>query len=276
MKNANYFFLVIVLFLTSCTNSEVKNKTVVESVPMRDTVAAYLNIDLSDILGKKEAVDISIAYDQYFKKSKKFLGYELKPLLDSIIKVKQLDTTGLSLVFECIDGYKPVMALSKAFGKNRGYIVFKDKEAKDNRNWADSLTRKFSPYYLVWENVDSADHSFPWPYGLTKIQMVPTADEYQKIYPFKDPSVMKGFTLFKDNCNKCHAVNRVGGVMGPEFNIPKSITEYWQEEDIVRFAQNPKSYRISSQMPPLGSTVKQEELTEIVHYLKYMAKNKIN
>lgn len=47
--------------------------------------------------------------------------------------------------------------------------------------------------------------------------------QYRSTYPFNNPSLISGFTLFRDHCMKCHAVNGIGGSMGPEFNFPKSI-----------------------------------------------------
>ena len=56
--------------------------------------------------------------------------------------------------------------------------------------------------------------------------------------------------------------------MGPEFNFPKSITEYWKKEDIYNFLRNPQSYRYSAKMPAVK--LSREDFEEIYGYLKAM------
>ena len=92
---------------------------------------------------------------------------------------------------------------------------------------------------------------------------------YQGIYPSDDLSLVNGFNLFRTHCMKCHSMNTVGGTMGPDFNVPRNITEYWKEEDIIAFAKNPKSIRANSNMPAMPS-IPDPDYTEIIRYLKYM------
>jgi mono/diheme cytochrome c family protein len=275
--------LTILLFalaaIFSCKNADVKAKENVPTITATtDATGQDVVIDLAEVLKKmpkKTLTDVSIDYDHFYKKPKTFVGYDFRPLLDSAIKRANFDTTNALMVFECIDGYKPSMALWKAYAGNKSYVVFKDKDAKSGKNWLDSLETTFPPYYLTWQGVKLGDHSFSFPYGLTAIRLTPAVSELKNIYPSKNPEFVKGFTLFKENCNKCHAVNHIGGIMGPEFNIPKNITEYWTETDILNFSQNPQSYRISSVMPAMNETVSVEETKEIIGYLKFMASNKI-
>jgi cytochrome c2 len=74
---------------------------------------------------------------------------------------------------------------------------------------------------------------------------------------------------------KCHGINKVGGVMGPEFNYPKNITEYWDTEDIWAFVQNPQSFRYSSSMPA-QTDLKREGFDEIIAYLEVMKDYKLD
>jgi cytochrome c2 len=60
--------------------------------------------------------------------------------------------------------------------------------------------------------------------------------------------------------------------MGPELNYPKSVTEYWKENELVDYIVNPASFRNKVKMPTLGLTKQQSQ--EIVDYLKYMSENK--
>ena len=256
------------------TETTADKTTVVEKTRI-DSANQELTIDLAALMerNKANAATIAVDYDHYFKKPKRFLGLNLATIIDSVVRANHFDTSNTVVVFDCKDGYKPTMNLAKMYTK-KGFIAFKDLEAKGKSLWIDSMSARLEPYYLVWQNVPPSDNSFTWPYGLTTLRLVPASDEFKDIYPFQNPEMVKGFTLFRDNCNKCHAVNQVGGVMGPEFNVPKNITEYWREEDMIQFAHNPTSYRISSKMPPM-SDVSTEDLKEIISYLRFMANHKL-
>jgi cytochrome c2 len=235
-------------------------------------------IDLEKILGKRNgtnALTVQVKYDHFFRTHKKYKGYYINPILDSVIKSVDFDTSNAIVVFECADGYKPVMDLSKIFGDTRGYIVFRDLDKNVGKNWPDSVYEKFKPYYLVWDDAKKEDNSFMWPYGLIGLRLISSGREYKAIYPFENVSLVKGFTLFRDNCMKCHSINKIGGTQGPEFNFPENITEYWKEEDIISFAKNPKAYRYNSHMPPV-TNVQDSEFKQIVQYIKYMKNNKLH
>jgi mono/diheme cytochrome c family protein len=201
-------------------------------------------------------------------------GFSINSLLDSIIRINNFDTTDGMLVFECSDGYRPVIELSKMYGYPKGYIAFKDLDSSIRDNWADSIKDKFNPYYLVWDDVEKNDQSFAWPYGLISIKLTSLKLVFKDAYP-NNPSFKNGFTLFRTHCMKCHSVNKVGGSMGPEFNVPKNITEYWRDEDIVAFAKNPNAYRRGSVMPAI-STITNSDYKEIVAYIRYMKEFKID
>lgn len=61
--------------------------------------------------------------------------------------------------------------------------------------------------------------------------------------------------------------------MGPEFNIPKNITEYRDEKLIISFAKAPTSYRYNSHMPAM-TNLSDNDFANIILYLKYMKDRK--
>lgn len=270
-------FLVVISSLNSCDQKPGNNKQITGST-MAETASnkQEVYIDLKKVLSQNNHIktsDIDVKYDHFFKTSKKFRGYFINTLLDSVIKSVRFDTAHAILIFECIDGYRPVMDLSKIYGDAKGYIVFEDLDSNLKKNWPDSIDKKFSPFYLAWDDVKKEDDSFMWPYGLTGLKLMSANQEYETIYPYKDAALVNGFYLFRQNCIKCHSINKIGGTMGPEFNVPRNITEYWKEQDILSFAKNPSAFRYSSHMPAI-TNVPDTDLLEIIRYIKSMKNNK--
>lgn len=277
-----YLFTLFASFslLLTCCNSKEKAPT--ELAPTAttlppDSLATELSIDLTDLVDNQilpKVQNVNISYDPFFKQAKKFIGFSLQNLLDSIIKVNQFDTTEAVVVFECVDGYRPTMPISLIFGDKKGFIATRDLDAPAGKNWIDSLDKKMKPFYLVWQDVPKENHRYAFPYGLYALRLVPAGSEFKDVYPFDAPELVAGFQLFNQNCMKCHSVNKVGGVMGPEMNIPKNITEYWTDENIIAFAKNPQSFRYRSAMAPIAG-VSDQEFKKILDYLKYIAKHKV-
>lgn len=265
---AFYPFLILTVILCSCKSKAGKQ------VPSDKKIE--LRIDLVNVLSqhsKEAAVLVDVKYDHFFKKSKRYRGFPIRPILDSIISSGSFDTTGTVVILECLDGYKPIMDLSKFYGKEQGYIAIKDVDVAEDKEWPDSVSQKFKPYYLVWDDIKEEDHSYMWPYGLVAMTLVQKDNAYEAAYPPRD-ILMKGFVLYKDNCMKCHAINKIGGTIGPEFNIPKNITEYWRASDIIAYAKQPQSYRLNSHMPPV-TNLSDAEFMELLRYIKSMKDNKI-
>ena len=158
---------------------------------------------------------------------------------------------------------------------NEGYIAFKDTDVEDEKEkWPDSLRVKFTPFYLAWKDTPYEDKLLNWPYGLIEIKVNRYDTLFDAIYPSDNLEVAKGFEYYKQYCNKCHSVNKVGGNLGPEFNYPKSILEYWDVENIRAFAKNPASFRYNSKMQAIAPLTR-EEFEEIIKYLEYMKERKI-
>jgi mono/diheme cytochrome c family protein len=241
-----------------------------------DTSNHQIIIDLPVLAakGKLPPEDtIHFKSDPHFKNLEKdFIGYALTDLLKIAFDHFHFDTAQAIVLFECTDGYTPTTPLSLLYGKNRPYVVSADAAAATGKKWMSGF-EKFAPFYLVWDDYLPADHRYVYPYSLVKIKVLSIKKAFKNAYPSDNPDMVKGFSLYSQNCMKCHAINKVGGVMGPEFNYPKNITEYWSEADIIAFAKNSPSFRINSRMPPV-TDLKDEEFAEIVKYLKYISKHK--
>ena len=237
-----------------------------------------LDIDLVDLKAKgllKNTQVVTIDADPVYNKPKKFNALPLKDLLERFSSVKSLNAIETKVVFECEDGYKPEMPLEKLLSA-KAFLAVSDVNAPKGGEWEqilkDGHEMKAEPFYVVYKGVSPKDVNYKWPYNLVKIHFAPLHENDAALKP-KDESVMTGYNLFKKNCQTCHAINKIGGKMGPELNYPKSVAEYWKTDDLKAFIQNPASYRDDVKMPKLG--IKPVEATEIVKYLEYMSKNKL-
>ncbi|MDX2072258.1 MAG: c-type cytochrome [Haliscomenobacter sp.] len=263
MRNL-FFLLLLGSFLYACSAPDKSDQILVNA----DFKA--IEVDLEDLFAAgqfpKDTL-IIIEHDEFFKQKKRYKAYPLAPILKPLLaKVK--DTSNLRVTFTCSDGYAPNMNLSKVLSHN-AYLVVQDlDQAKLGNDWADSLVNKFRPFYLVWQDASEGDAGFAWPYGLVEIRIASFFHDFADAFPLHNPAAQKGFQLFQVHCMKCHSVNKIGGVMGPEFNYPKSITEYWKKEDMFNFMRNPQSYRYSAKMPAVG--LSRGEFEEIYGYLVEM------
>lgn len=260
-------FLCLVLTI-SCENKRALSHDLSNKNTPQTVANAKVFIDLVALtpaqLGNTQTVKVS---DQVFKTEKTYLAYDFKKLLLPYLKMGLVDVADYEIIFVCGDGYRPTIKLDKLL-RGAPYLAFRDVEAKQG-DWSTVKNVTFPPFYLVWTNVTMDDHSWAMPYGLVSIEIKRIDD---KLVP-KDTALMAGFVLFRDRCNRCHQLNGIGGDMGMELNYPKSVTEYWKEPDLKAFIKHPTSYRQNAKMPEIQ--VNDEQIDDIVAYLKYMAQHKM-
>ena len=285
MKNLFISFLVSYLLIGCNPTTNNQNKTATDSTATAVVVpvqADSLSIDLlvlqtKGLLAKTQT--IKVADDPVFHGAKTYQGVELREILEKYTKLKTLDPAQTQIVFECEDGYNPSMLLAMLLSR-KAFVAVSDADAPKGQIWInpmkDGREMKVAPFYVVYTDVSAQERDFKWPYNLVKISLVETVKEFATVYPKDDNTMVKGYGLFQKNCMICHALNKVGGKMGPELNYPKSITEYWHSnDDIKAFVKNPTSYRNECKMPAV-TYLSDKELDEILRYLQYMAKHKIS
>jgi len=276
MLSANYILLFLCLFFMNCKQANEKNKLKMTKVTLNAGMNQDLVVDLVKLNNNKgiKGGIVHVAYDPNFKKTKTFQGFGLNQLIDSVVKANKFDTTNCLMIFKCADGYEPMMDFKLLRKSPKAFLVYKDNDAGDKVNWSDSLGSKYSPYYLVWDNIKKTDHVYPWPYGIVSISIVSINKAYSGIFPYNDAKLLKGFYLFRDNCMKCHSLNKIGGTIGPEFNVPKNITDYWTKANMLAYVQNPQSFRYNSRMPAL-TNLTDAEIRSIIEYVSVMKFKKI-
>ena len=262
------FIGVIVLWCLSCSHGASSKHASQAKRPLGDDQSVF---NLDSLVNKESLDTIPIRFDCVTKKiNKRYLGVATKTLFSKLIQGHKIDTTHHEVIFLCKDGYSASVPFYQLL-KDRGFVVVRDVDAK--LQWDAAINDQYSPCYLVWDLLQD-DHNHSFPYGITHIHIVNSKDEYANAFPtHASLDVFKGFSIFKNNCIKCHAINQVGGEVGPELNIPMNVTEYWKNEQLQKFILHPSRFRINSKMPTLtGLTTKDSRL--IVEYLKFMAKNK--
>ena len=237
-----------------------------------------IKLDLLDLqkknkLGKDTIV--AIINDPVYHKAKKYKAVSASLLIQNEIDLTKIDPKNTKIVFECKDGYKPEMPL-ELFLKVNSYLAFEDINAPKGAKWEpilkDGNERSAEPFYIIYTSVSEKDSRYKWPYNLVKMYLEPLNKSTLELFPLKNRKLETGYTLFKNQCLTCHSINGIGGTMGPELNFPKSVTEYWKENELVDYIVNPASFRNKAKMPTLGITKQQSQ--EIVDYLKYMSENK--
>jgi cytochrome c2 len=264
------------IFYVACSNPQSSYNDSLQVAKMEIIEAKAndsLNIDLVELKNKgllKNTQVVVIKEDPVYHKTKTYNALLLKEVLEKFSSMKSLNAADIKVVFECEDGYKPEMPLEKLLSA-KAFLALSDVDAPKGREWEqifkDGHEMKAEPFYVVYEGISPKDIDYKWPYNLVKIHFAPLHENDAALKP-KDESAMAGYELFKNRCQTCHAINKIGGKMGPELNFPKSVTEYWKTEDLKAFIQNPASYRNDVKMPTLG--IKPAEANEIVKYLEYM------
>lgn len=243
-----------------------------------NSVQTEIKLDLLDLQKKKKLgkeTVVTISNDPVYHKQKRYNAVSAVLLIKKEIDLTKIDSKNTKIVFECIDGYKPEMPLDLFFIANP-FIAFKDFDAPKGSNWETIFKNgnemNAAPFYIVYESVSGKDIQYKWPYNLIKIHLEPLNKATKELFPIGNKKLESGYNLFKNQCLNCHAINDIGGTMGPELNYPKSVTEYWKASELVAYIVNPAAFRNKVKMPTLGITRQQSQ--EIVDYLKYMSAHK--
>ena len=260
---------------TTNTNPPADNTQVAVAMP-NDSLLVDLTA-LKDSGAFKQTEAIRVAADPVFMAAKNFKAVPLRAFLEQYTSVKNMDVAQTQLIFECEDGYNPSMPLEKIYSR-KAYLAVADSDAPKGQDWVnaqkDGHEKVIAPFYVVYTDVAPKEYSFKWPYNLVRMKLVSASEETKAIFPHDDDTMVEGYGLFRVNCSTCHALNAVGGVMGPELNYPKNVTEYWKNNaELKAFIKNPTSYRHGCTMPA-QSQLSDAAIDQILKYLTYMKAHK--
>jgi len=220
-------------------------------------------------LQKKIPVETLTAYDPYYGKPKTFRVLAF----DKVLKVgfPQIEKPGeRELVLRAKDGYTVPMRppLSTEPG---AYIAIADVDAP---GWEPIGPQRANPapFYFVWKEPSQQNlETHPRPWQLAAIEIA----RFEVTFPHTIPSgegngspAWKGFAIFRARCVRCHAMNREGGRVGPELNVPKNVLEYRTAAEVRAYVKNPLSLRYGNM--PAHPDLSDADLDGLIAYFTVM------
>ncbi|WP_354676886.1 cytochrome c [Cupriavidus plantarum] len=140
------------------------------------------------------------------------------------------------------------------------------------------------PFYLVWLRPEASGvRSEQWPFQIGTIRTVSSrAGKWPQIEVGSevpsDSVIRVGQSVVATQCMVCHKLNGAGDAsLGPDLNVPRSPTEYFQPGVLREFIRNPRAIRAwpAMQMPSFPpSNLSDADLDAAIAYLGYMAQRR--
>lgn len=210
------------------------------------------------------------AFDPYYQRQKRFRALPLRAVLAAGFGQASADE---HYVLRARDGYTVPLA-GRRLLEDGGYLAIEDLDAP---GWQPIGPQQANPgpYYLVWRKPEQQElETHPRPWQLASIEIRPFA----AVFPHTDPgpeapdAARRGHATFAELCVRCHAVNREGGRVGPELNVPRSIVEYRPVEQIKAYIRDPLSFRYGNMPPHPG--LSDDDLDHLIAYFQAMSARK--
>ncbi len=191
--------------------------------------------------------------DAYYQRDKRFRALAIERVLALGFQGENLGPLEAKpFVLRATDGYTVPMQGSRLL-EGGAFIAFADDEHPDR--WEPIGPRRSdpAPFYLVWKQRSQCNlETHPRPWQLAAIEVA----RFETVFPHTVPAgtdeaspARRGFATFARECGRCHAINREGGRVGPELNVPQSIVEYRPIAQIRAYIRDPLTFRYGA-MPP--------------------------
>ncbi len=214
-------------------------------------------------------------FDGYYHRTKRFRALRLdRVLAEGFGGIVQEPLRTLQFVLRARDGYTVPISGERLLEAG-AYLAVRD---LDRPGWEPIGPQRANPgpAYLVWRESSQVDlETHPRPWQLAAIEVA----RFETVFPHTTPAgepdgstARRGYVIFTDLCIRCHAINREGGRVGPELNVPMNITEYRPEEQIRAYIRNPMTFRYGA-MPP-HPNLSEADLDGLLGYLRAMALRK--
>lgn len=214
-------------------------------------------------------------FDGYYHRAKRFRALRLdRVLAEAFGGAVREPLRTRQFLLRARDGYTVPISGERLLEPG-AYLAVRD---LDRPGWEPIGPQRANPgpAYLVWREpsqVDLETHPRPWQLAVIEIA------RFEAVFPHTAPAgepdgspARRGYAIFTDLCIRCHAINREGGRVGPELNVPQGVTEYRPEAQIRAYIRNPLTFRYSAMPahPHLGDG----DLDGLIAYFRAMALRK--
>jgi mono/diheme cytochrome c family protein len=210
--------------------------------------------------------------DPYYRTVKRFRACPLA----RVLKLGFGDArtvAGQDLLLRAVDGYTRSVSGDQLLLEGV-YLAFEDADHEAGGFFPiDRRQVDPAPFYMIWTGEGRSDTAaWPWPYQLRTIEIAPFEARFPHTVPAgaeADSAALLGYGLFRKECFSCHAINGEGGKVGPDLNVPQSITAYRPNEQIRAFIRNPTTFRYTTM--PSHEHLSDAELDQLLAYLQHMS-----
>jgi mono/diheme cytochrome c family protein len=218
-----------------------------------------------------------VGFDPYYGHVKRHRAVPIEPVLEHVFAPDpEHPLRREQFVLRALDGYV-VLIPGERLLEGGAAIAFED---LDVPGWEPIGPHRANPapFYLVWRYASQQDlTTHPRPWLLASIEIGSFDAIFPHVTPRGEPSdspAQRGFSIFRNECIRCHAINREGGRVGPDLNVPLSIVEYRPEDQIRRYIRNPLQFRYGI-MPP-HPQLTDDDLTALIAYFRAMSVRKFD
>ena len=229
------------------------------------------SLSVAAVLQRLKTFEVD-TWDPYYKADKRFLAVAAPALIALAFDVSEGELKTGTFVFRAADGYA-VTVEGKRLIEDGGFVAFDD---LDVPGFSPIGPRQVSPApaYLVWRGKARKNlETHPRPWQITTVDWVSPAALYPHTRPEgveADSAAARGHAVFLERCIRCHAINREGGKLGPDLNVPQSIVDYRPEAQIRAYVKNPLTFRYGSM--PANPDLKPSDLDALLAYFRVMSK----
>jgi mono/diheme cytochrome c family protein len=214
------------------------------------------------------------AFDPYYGRPKTFRALPFDKVLALGFPGKTLAER--ELLLKAKDGYTVPMRPSLV-AEHGSYVAIAD---VDVPAWEPIGPQRATPApaYFVWKEPAQQDlESHPRPWQLATIEIMRFEVKFPHTVPtgeLETSAAFAGFRIYRERCVRCHAMNREGGRVGPELNVPLNVLEYRPEAQVRAYIKNPLTFRYGN-MPP-HPDLGEKDLDALIAYFGAMKTRKFD